>query len=68
MNRRTRRISVDGRAYVWLVAEEQWPARVLRIWKAEQPRRLWIERHERAIEPITPAMVEDVIRKRIPEK
>jgi hypothetical protein len=68
MKRRTREISVDGGAYVWLVAEELWPARVLRVWKAEEPRRVWIEQRDKGLEPITPAVVEDVIRKRFAEE
>ena len=68
MKKRARHLSVDGRAYAWLVAEELWPARVLRVWKAEQPRRVWIEQRDDGLEPITPAMVEGVIRKRIAEE
>jgi hypothetical protein len=68
MKRRTREISADGRAYVWLVAEELWPARVLRVWKAEQPRRIWIEQRDNGLEPITPAVVGDVIRERLAEE
>ena len=67
MRKRTREISVDGQAYVWLVAEEHWPARVLKVWKAEQPGRVWIEERDERLDPITPAVVADVIRKRLAE-
>ena len=69
MKKRTREISVDGRGYVWLVVEDHWPNRVLKIWKAEQPRRIWIEERDEDVEhPITPAVVADVIRKRFAEE
>ena len=68
MKKRPREISVDGRAYVWLATEEHWPARVLKIWKAEQPRRVWIEERDERLDPITPAVVAEVIRKRLTEE
>jgi hypothetical protein len=63
MKKRTREISVDGRRYVWTVVELMWPARVLRVWKAEDRRTVWFEQQDAKTEPVTPQQVADSIRK-----
>ena len=64
MKKRTREILVDGRRYVWLIVEGAWPARTLRVWKAEHPREPWFELEDAGTEAITPVHVAAAIRKR----
>jgi hypothetical protein len=65
MKKRAREISVDGHNYAWLVDEAMWPEGVLRVWKAEHPRKLWIEHRDKIIEPITPRLVAERIKRQL---
>lgn len=62
MKKRPRRLRVDGQDYVWIVREDTWPELTLRVWKAGETDKTWLETHHRHPHTVTPEGVADLIR------
>jgi len=62
MKNKIRSIVVDTERYTWSVVEDSWPKGTLKVWIDGDKNSLYLQTEVSVSEPVTPAIVEKVIR------